>query len=73
MILTKDLWRSCTPNQRIEKLAEALAQLKEIDTPKSKIKAKIDQGRLANVKKSLEEFIINSIMWESDHQLAKHY
>ena len=73
MIVTKDMWFSFTPEKRVEKLAEVLTELKEIDTPKSKLKTKFDQGRLASIKKTLEEFIINCISWESDRQLNRHY
>ena len=72
MITTKDIWMTMTPDKKIEKVAEALAQLKEIDVPKSKLKTKIDQGRLANVKKDLEQFVINAVSWESDRQLQRH-
>lgn len=73
MLVTKDVWYILTPEKRVEKISEVLFQLKEIDTPKSKLKIKHDQGRLANVKKDLEEFIINAISWESDRQLQRHY
>jgi len=73
MITTKDVWAIMTPDKKLEKLSEALAQLKEIDTPKSKLKTKIDQGRLASVKKDLEQFVINAVGWESDRQLTRHY
>jgi hypothetical protein len=73
MIVTKDIWLTLTPEKRIEQIAEALQQLKEIDTKNSKLKTKIDQGRLANVKKDLEHFVISAISWESDRQLQRHY
>jgi hypothetical protein len=72
-MLTKDGWLILAPDKRLEKLSEALEQLNEIDTPKSKLKTKLDQGRLANLKKDLEAFVINCIAWESDRQLMKHY
>ena len=72
-MITKDGWLILTPEKRIEKLSEALEQLNDIDTPKSKLKVKLDQGRLAHLKKDLETFIINCISWESDRQLMKHY
>jgi hypothetical protein len=73
MITNKDLWITLNSNQRIEKISEALTQLKEIDTKDSKLKNNIGQGRLANVKKSLEEFVINAVGWESDNQLRRHF
>lgn len=73
MITTKDLWLTLNDKQRLEKISEALAQLKEIDTRGSKLKDNIGQGRLANVKKDLEAFVINATTWESDRQLQKHY
>ena len=73
MITTKDIWLTMSPDKKVAQMAEALEQLKEIDTPKSKLKVKIDQGRLANVKQDLEHFLINAISWESDRQLNRHY
>lgn len=73
MIVTRDIWLAMSPDKRIEKLSEALEELYEIDKPKSKLKGKYDQGRLSNIKKTLEEFIVNCIRWESDRQLSKHY
>ena len=71
-MITKDIWWTLTPNKKLEKLSEALLQLKEIDAPKSKLKTKIDQGRLANVKKDLEQFVIDVVSWESEKQLHRH-
>jgi hypothetical protein len=73
MIVTKDLWLTLTPKQRLEKLTEALSQLKEIGTKNSRLKVKVDQGRLANAKKDLEAFVINVVTWESDRQLQKYH
>ena len=73
MITTKDVWLTLSSTKKAEKIGEALAQLIEIDTPKSKLKTKLDQGRLANAKKDLEDGLINAIAWESDRQLQKHY
>lgn len=73
MIVTKDLWLTLTPKQKLEKLTEALSQLKEIGNKNSRLKVKVDQGRLANAKKDLEAFVINAVTWESDRQLQKYH
>jgi hypothetical protein len=73
MIVTRDLWLSLTSEKRVETISEALTELKEIDTPKSKLKTKYDQGRLTNVKKDLETFVVNAVGWESERQLSRRY
>jgi hypothetical protein len=73
MILNKDSWLILNPEKKVEEVAKALTQLKEIDTPKSKLKTKLDQGRLVHVKSDLEQFLINAISWESEKQLHRHY
>ena len=73
MISSRDLWLTLTPKQRLEKLTEALTQLKEIGSKNSRLKIKADQGRLANAKKDLESFVINVVTWESDRQLQKYH
>ena len=73
MIVTKDIWLTLSAEKKVAEVAEALTQLKEIDTPNSKLKSKLDQGRLANVKKTLEKFLIDALGWESDRQLQRHY
>ena len=73
MMITKDVWMTLTSEKKVSEVAEALVQLKEIDTKGSKLKARLDQGRLANVKKDLETFLIDAVGWESDRQLQRHY
>jgi len=73
MLLSKDLWLTLNEKQRLEKLSEALVQLKEIDTRNSELKTKPDHGRLGNVKKELEAFVIRAVSWETDRQLQRHY
>ena len=67
------MWLVLDAGKKIEKISEALMQLREIDSKDSKLKSKNDQGRLANIKKDLETFVINTIDWESSLQLQKHY
>ena len=67
------MWLVLDAGKKIEKISEALMQLREIDSKDSKLKNKNDQGRLANIKKDLETFVINTIDWESSLQLQKHY
>ena len=67
------MWLVLDAGKKIEKISEALMQLREIDSKDSKLKNKNDQGRLANIKKDLETFVINTIDWESALQLQKHY
>jgi len=73
-MITRDVWLVLNEQQKLDKLKEALTQLRDIDLPKSKLKGRIDQGRLANVKKSLEEFIIDeAVAWESEKLLQKYH
>lgn len=72
MILTKDIWLGLDKGKKVKEISEALTMLKEIDTKGSSIKSKLSQGRLANVKKSLEESVINAISWETERNLQRH-
>ena len=70
---TKELWLTMNPTQRQKEVEGALSQLVDIESKQCKIKKKMDQGRLAQVKKTLEQFLIDALQWESDRQLQRHY
>lgn len=70
-MVTKDIWFTLTKEQRKAKVVEALTQLHDIKHNKHAISGKLDQGRLAGVKKDLEAFVINTAEWESNKQTHK--
>ena len=73
MMTSKELWITLTPAQRDKEMTEALTQLVDIESKQCKLKKKMDQGRLAQVKKTLEQFLIDALQWESDRQLQRHH
>lgn len=71
MITTKDLWFTLTKDGKKAKLVECLQTLYDIDNRKHVLSGAYEQGRLANVKKDLETFLINTGEWESNKQLQQ--
>lgn len=71
MVTTKDVWFSLSKDDRKKKVVECLDQLHDIQNKKHPLSGKYDQGRLANVKKDLEAFLINTAEWESNKQLQQ--
>ena len=68
MTITKDIWHTLTKDQKRTKMVETLTQLHAIQEGKHTLSGKLDQGRLASVKKDLETFVIDAAEWESNKQ-----
>ena len=72
-MITRDVWLSLQENKKVEKIAEALTELKDLKNKNCRLKKNMSQGRIANIKKDLESFVINAVDWESTRQLQRHY
>lgn len=64
-MITRDVWLTLSKDVKKSKMVEALTQLHTIDNNSHPISGKNDQGRLANVKKDFETFVLNAAEWES--------
>ena len=71
MTITKDIWFTLSDKEKKAKVVEALEQIHLIEQKKHPISGKVEQGRLASVKKDLEAFLINTAEWESTRQLQQ--
>ncbi len=65
MTITKDIWMTLSSEDKKSKVTEALTQLYKITKNEHPLSNKLDQGRLANVKKDLETFVLNTADWEA--------
>ena len=54
-----------------KQVEDTLTQLYIIQEGKHPLSGKYEQGRLANVKKDLETFVLNTAIWESDSAAKK--
>jgi hypothetical protein len=70
-MITKDLWNALDKAGKNQKITECLEQLYSIKQGTHPLSGKLDQGKLAGVKKDLEAFLINAAEWESNKQLQQ--
>ena len=68
---TKDVWHTLSEAEKKSEVVKTLTQLYTIEQGKHTLSGKRQQGRLANVKKDLEAFLINTAEWESSRQQQK--
>lgn len=63
-MITKEVWDGLTPEQKSNRLAEALTELCDIDDGKHALSGKPEQGRLTQIRKDLEEQVLQIVEWE---------
>ncbi len=63
-MLTKELWKGLTTAQRQEKLTEALSDLCAIDEGRHELSSKPEQGKLTQIKREIELWLLQVIEWE---------
>ena len=71
MNITKDIWQTLTPENKTNKVTEALEQIYAIESGRHNISNRREQGRLSKVKKDLELFILDVVGWESNNLLQQ--
>jgi len=62
--MTKDIWASLSKQRKKEEIERCLQQLVDIESGKHNLSGTKEQGRLAQVKKDLERFILQTLEWE---------
>ena len=68
---TKDIWATLSKVDKQKQAEDTLTQLHTIQEGKHPLSGKYEQGRLAKVKKDLEDFLLSTAQWESDKQLQQ--
>lgn len=63
-MISRDVWSSLSEDKKVEKISECLQELYNIDHGVSHIGTNKD-GQLCNLKRDLEQFVINAAAWES--------
>lgn len=63
-MISKDVWRSLSANEQLEKVAECLIQLDQIENGTHHLIGTRQEGRLSKVRKDLASFIIDTAEWE---------
>jgi len=63
-MISKEVWKSLNKVDKRLRVVDCLNQLFAIETNTHELSNKPEQGRLCNVKKDLEQFLVNVADWE---------
>lgn len=65
MLVDKETWASLSKKEKKQKISDCLIELHKIDLKDHPLYGTPKQGKLVTIRKSLEEFILNTLEWET--------
>lgn len=63
-MITKEVWLSYPQEKKKQEIESCLRQIVDIEEGKHNLSGTKEQGRLSQVRKDLETFILNTLDWE---------